>query len=409
MSAYASTGSFKFLPPSSLEPRKAAQSTCDERKQIHISDEDVNDNAVQNSTSNPSKNESWYYKNDLLISIKSASIDPIRMIQYIGACRKRYSRQQRGISSEQTGERSGFRDRIVNLSNSLTSSITTPSDNDENWGEYDDTPLASPEIRLRSSYFAPGRHQEEGSSNECKSQQFDDTKDREQPLRCLSSVDKVDADINIHDEDLVTRLPPIKLKKRSLANNQNDALQFNICVVVNGRKYTAKRALPSFIKLRNDLLKEVSKCKEKVKKERRWNESNDSEIINSYSNNDVNGSLLHIPDLPFGNKSSSGVLNDIEGRARTAFGFAGGGFKRLQAALCSYCPEMEKWLRAVANIFPTSPSLANFLWEPLERDSVKKGNIGKMAGKELPLRNINLKRRSTSLHSIIESVSDESS
>ena len=113
-------------------------------------------------------------------------------------------------------------------------------------------------------------------------------------------------------------------------NSEDDALQFNICVVFNGRKYTAKRALPSFVKLRNDLLKEVSNCQNRSKqfggtKETTCDDKNDFKLYSSVNCSKVSSGNNMIPHLPLGERSSS-MLKDVEGRARAAVGFADGGF-----------------------------------------------------------------------------------
>eukprot|EP00560_Eucampia_antarctica_P002786 CAMPEP_0197838318 /NCGR_PEP_ID=MMETSP1437-20131217/35726_1 /TAXON_ID=49252 ORGANISM="Eucampia antarctica, Strain CCMP1452" /NCGR_SAMPLE_ID=MMETSP1437 /ASSEMBLY_ACC=CAM_ASM_001096 /LENGTH=98 /DNA_ID=CAMNT_0043446141 /DNA_START=50 /DNA_END=346 /DNA_ORIENTATION=+ len=44
---------------------------------------------------------------------------------------------------------------------------------------------------------------------------------------------------------------------------------------------------------------------------------------------------------------------------------AGRGFSKLHAACSSYCPAFESWLRHVADLVPGSPTLCQFLWEPV--------------------------------------------
>merc|ERR1712038_393754 len=49
------------------------------------------------------------------------------------------------------------------------------------------------------------------------------------------------------------------------------------------------------------------------------------------------------------------------------------GFSGLQAAVLSYCPQMESWVRSVVALAPSSVSLANFLWEPIQQQQQGNG------------------------------------
>lgn len=86
-----------------------------------------------------------------------------------------------------------------------------------------------------------------------------------------------------------------------------------------------------------------------------------------------------IPELPIGNGTDEESSGGTGGSA--SLGFAGRGFAHLQASLRSYCPAMEGWLRQVASVVPpsASPSLARFLWEPLRAEDGA-GSEGKSGG-----------------------------
>ena len=98
----------------------------------------------------------------------------------------------------------------------------------------------------------------------------------------------------------------------------HEALGFELCISLNGRKYTALRSLPSFEELRKDLLEEVD---------------------------------TDIPELCFD--------ESVQGHS----------FSFLQGILQSYIPTVERWLKEVTKrVSPTSsPSLRSFLWEPVTK------------------------------------------
>lgn len=373
MSAYASQGSFLFLPPSASSVESPVKESHGRYgSPIHKS---KSDSTLQNSSVSPTydenDNDNWYSKSCLLLSIKSATIDPIRLIQFIGA-RKGKATIEEGRQNT-TAPNSGLRHRLDVLSNSLPigganiceNSLTT--DCDEIWGEYDERPSVSPTRKPRSHYFNPPSsdisssaspvHETDGYPNKRNiGTHASDTSIDDDATTCHASL---------YDGDGGPITPPSPQRsklvtgKSSTTKNQDEgALQFKIGVNINGRKYTATRALPSFVKLRQDLMQEMSTDKMDT-----W------QHVHNHQDTD----LLIIPNLPIGNdpsySSSESILDHLEGRARAVVGFAGRGFSRLQAALCSYCPEMEKWLRAVVMIVPASPSLANFLWEPVEGDA----------------------------------------
>lgn len=129
-----------------------------------------------------------------------------------------------------------------------------------------------------------------------------------------------------------------------------DAIQFDLSISFNGRKYTATRTLPRLMKLRDDLRGEVQR------RQNRW-VNRRSGGFKKTSTADEEPDVT-IPDIPFGPKSEeTTVLQWGNGR----------GFTMLQAMLQTYCPAIERWLLNVANLVPpdSSPCLTDFLWEPL--------------------------------------------
>lgn len=143
---------------------------------------------------------------------------------------------------------------------------------------------------------------------------------------------------------------------------QNEAIEFELAITFNGRRYTAKRTMQCIMQLRDDLIKEM-------KRRRQWLTPYESSAHSTYidptkrSNNMVTTRrepenkhcyAVQIPEIPPFNG------NDDRGT-----GFVGRGFAMLHVMVTSYVPAMESWLKDVMEIVPQdSECLINFLWEP---------------------------------------------
>ncbi len=148
------------------------------------------------------------------------------------------------------------------------------------------------------------------------------------------------------------------------------AIQFELAISFQGRKYTATRAFSTFVKLRNDLLRESggggdggSNRRLRHHRNHKNSKSNLVEVGRSAKDTSGTSTSSSVPELPTVSPESAGY----GGFPFT--GFARSGFALLQATAKLYCPEMEKWLRQVVDAFPYSPSLSQFLWEPLASSS----------------------------------------
>jgi hypothetical protein len=142
------------------------------------------------------------------------------------------------------------------------------------------------------------------------------------------------------------------LDKQSKNSPHEDAIQFELSIKFNGRTYSATRTLPRIVELRNDLIRELNSRRQILQSRRlRW------QFRQSTTEEEGDDDLdVTIPELP---------ECDTD---RVAVGsVAGRGFAMLQALLRPYCPAMERWLRNVMDLVPpnSSPSLTNFLWEPV--------------------------------------------
>lgn len=251
-----------------------------------------------------------------------------------------------------------------------------------------------------------------------------------------------------------------------------DAIQFDLSISFNGRKYTATRTLPSFIQLRNDLIRESHNGKkrqqqqeeqEQQKQEQQQDEEEEQQceqqhvlenvhekqeqqksFSNSYSSfvnietsNSVKTSAtdaevdeILIPELPLPPLSdeesvstspptsstatsvaSSGTARDsltkntisrntsstnlTAAMTNTSMAIMAGGFRMLHAIIKSYCPALERWLRHIVRLFPDSPALTHFLWEPLGGSVLLQGVQMLLQPPPMPTRN-SFSRKSSS-------------
>jgi len=320
MSAYALPGSFFF--PSTTAATDA--------KKGNESKPGSNDESMSDQTAHRSETqESW--SNDLLISIKSASIDHIRLIQGFTALR------QSGNSSN----RRSIRDRMASLSNSLPFSLSSSmTESDDHWGEY-----GYEEDNLEEESSNSPSNSPQKSKVQFNFDEMDSSSQRSSitsgPI-CTASVTQ-DCAVPVCDS----------------SNAQDDAIQFTLSISFNGRKYTATRALPSFVKLRNDLMLELANRK---KTSVRFQNPSDQDVF--YESKQAQGEEedVVIPELPIGGDQID------DGKSSGLMGMAGRGFRGLQDTVKQFCPPMEDWIQSVAALVPSSPTLANFLWEPLHNN-----------------------------------------
>lgn len=331
MSAYALPGFFSF--PSSL-PKNDAKLV--DKKTISSSFKNLGE--IQANTSQVSKDSESSplpsKQNGLLISIKSATVDHIQLIQAFAA----------------PASKNSFRDKVASLSNSLTSFTlgSQGSDGgDEQWGEYDD---CSNEFSYSPSNIS------------LEESHLENQKEFMVPNQFVSA--------SVHS-DSSSKPVHATLEK---SNAHDDAIHFTLSISFHGRNYTATRALPTFVKLRNDLMLELQGLSTKrfhrpgafySSEHQLAKNSNDSSRLLSKKMSRNDGEIV-IPELPIGDNKVDGIMS-----------MAGRGFRGLQETVCSYCPMMEQWIRNVADLCPSSPSLANFLWEPMQHTDQNKALNGR--------------------------------
>mmetsp|Transcript_12931 Transcript_12931/g.32615 ORF Transcript_12931/g.32615 Transcript_12931/m.32615 type:complete len:366 (-) Transcript_12931:147-1244(-) len=152
-------------------------------------------------------------------------------------------------------------------------------------------------------------------------------------------------------------------------SQQNEAIEFELSITFNGRKYTAKRTMQNIMQLRDDLIREMNRRRQWLTEKQDLSESallklshgrlrfNDFDATHSSTNKDDNQSYVgQIPEIP-------PFTKDHHHSGDT--GFVGKGFTMLHAMVKSYVPVMESWLKSVMEVVPhDSECFMNFLWEP---------------------------------------------
>ena len=172
---------------------------------------------------------------------------------------------------------------------------------------------------------------------------------------------------------------------------QNEAIEFELSISFNGRKYTAKRTMQCIMQLRDDLIREMKHRRQWLTQEGRGLSSSHSppttslhlHRYDSSGNGNIaptfcdpkstisNSNVVQIPEIPPLTGHHHHGDGDRGGDDDDTHGFVGRGFTMLHAMVTSYVPVMERWLKNVMVIVPPEDSecLKNFLWEPTTNDT----------------------------------------
>lgn len=150
-------------------------------------------------------------------------------------------------------------------------------------------------------------------------------------------------------------------------NPHDDAIEFELAISFNGRKYTATRTLQCIMQLRDDLIREMNARRQWLQIHQKTSVAFSSSDLKAcdqnsmlYTSSSEDAIHVEIPEIP----SLSGSATN------GGTGFVGRGFTMLHAMAKSYVPIMERWLRSVMAIVPKdSECLTNFLWEPLSNET----------------------------------------
>ena len=335
MSAYALSGSFSFVD--SNRRRKETIQHGDDDK---LTNTKTTTTTTTTRRSSPSLEHSLTVEkktktkttSELLVTIQSATIDPLRYIQFFQK-NPTYSRPRRW-----------------NHPTTIHDNINHHQPIEEE--EEDD------------DHYIQTVEEDEDDADDCYN--YSDTSYPSSMNDCSNSQS--------HDDDCSSN-------DSSTTSGVEDAIHFHLSVSFCGRTYTAKRTLPSFQKLRNELIQEIGS--------KTTTAPNRSTHSKNYCNN------VSIPELP---KTTSSDLLGISG------------LSNIQEAITSFvCPAMESWLRNVAEQLPSSPSLCKFLWEPLSyvSSSSKTNNHHKNNHNQKKSSRPSMKSLNNSLSSIHEYIQHE--
>eukprot|EP00934_Nitzschia_sp_Nitz4_P003598 Nitzschia sp. Nitz4//scaffold14_size191712//3203//4546//NITZ4_001697-RA/size191712-processed-gene-0.256-mRNA-1//1//CDS//3329536849//3588//frame0 len=268
------------------------------------------------------------------IAVKEAKIDPVRLIHSLTGWPRASSNKQ-GASQHQHSQRKTLRKRG---SRERLSDVASPQSSPGTWK----STTTSPKECFPS---APGMKAEPQNEEDADDRHADSTSSVSTP----------------HDE----------------------AIEFELAIAFNGRKYTATRTLQRIVQLRDDLIREMNNRKRwlrirrssaAVAKATTNSTCSSMEEEEEYFEHDaptVEGTLdesqkegddvddITIPEIP-------AIITCDGGTGAEGASFMGRGFTMIQAMAKSYVPLVERWLRNIMVIVPQdSECLTNFLWEPI--------------------------------------------
>eukprot|EP00804_Cyclotella_cryptica_P009351 CCRYP_009009-RA/>CCRYP_009009-RA protein AED:0.44 eAED:0.44 QI:0/-1/0/1/-1/1/1/0/388 len=194
--------------------------------------------------------------------------------------------------------------------------------------------------RRTANFISRSSEPEDKATTACSTTDYDPQTLHSKPSLCYEGSDSEDDDdMSFYDyDDDFTSYESDKdnlTEEHSVCakpSQDEDAIQFELFINFHGREYKAFRAFSTFVQLRNDLLRDRTVP-----------------------------STVAIPELPSLSSENYERHSSITG----FHALARSGFAMLQATAKMYCPEMERWLRHVVEVVPSSPILNRFLWEPL--------------------------------------------
>ncbi|KAL3762128.1 hypothetical protein ACHAWU_001579 [Discostella pseudostelligera] len=348
------------VPPNTLDSLSAFDPNFDSKKcTTQSKDTDVpSESEVAAAAALPSASTSSSRPSDIIIAIRSARVDPVALIKSLTSTGSNIARRT-----------ASFIVRTPEVDNcsaaKLESSIASMDEVGGGGDGHADNEGGSSD---RSSVISrPGLCYEDSDSDE-EFSMYDYSDDFSSP----NDDNKIDSGLHHEEEHLAT----------SSDGNDPSAIEFELSITFQGRKYNATRGFPTFVKLREDLLHEL---KNNDRRSRRFMGGTKSPVdgmdvdstkkkVDAFQNKDCNKlsitESLSVPELPRVSPESLGH------GGYALCGVARSGFALLQATAQHYCPEMERWMRHVIEAFPCSQSLSSFLWEPLSSSNASWETIG---------------------------------
>jgi hypothetical protein len=296
---------------------------------------DADDAVVAPASSSPVSTSSSQ-PSDIIIAIRSARVDPVELIKLLTS--------RGGNIARRTASFIAARAPVATTAGGAAGA-------GPDIGEDDTSPDKRGVVGEGMSTFSrPGLCLEDTDSDEEYSM-YDYSDD-------FSSQNDDERDPGSHRDD----------ENPTESDGDPSAIEFQLSITFQGRKYNATRAFPTFVKLREDLMHELKNNDRRSKRSVGGTKclgdfSHDvcTKIHGDYKKS-TNDNIL-VPELPRVSPESLGHGGyALSGVARS-------GFALLQATAQHYCPEMERWMRQVIDTFPCSQSLSRFLWEPLSMSS----------------------------------------
>lgn len=282
---------------------------------------------------------------DIIIAISSARVDPVALIKSLTSRGSSIARRTACFIARTPST-------VVSAGESKTEHYTTTTtENVTDEDSSNNKKTTGEEVGDEGSFFSSSRpglcYDDTDSDEEYSMYDYsDDFSSQDTATTNNDDDDEMNSSTFRNDEQLAGG-----------SNGDPSAIEFQLSITFQGRKYNATRAFPTFVKLREDLLHEIKGNDHRRSK--RHGSMSMSKSLGELSDDDS------VPELP---RVSTESLSGQGGYALS--GVARSGFALLQATAQHYCPEMEGWMRQVVEAFPCSQSLSKFLWEPLSSSSV---------------------------------------
>jgi hypothetical protein len=332
--------------------------------------------------------------NTLIIAVKEAKIDPVRLIQYLTGTTPQHTHRK-------TLRRRGSQERLQLGCSSASSVMSGTGGMAKNVGVGgNNLQVNSPIRRNKKSMVQLPAALLSSSSSSSPS-----------PSSSSSAVASLGEAVGTNKKN--NRNNNSATSVAASDNPHGGAIEFELSITFQGRRYTAKRTLQCIVQLRDDLIREMRYRKQWLGRERsrrgEYSTNDDGESSSScisgivvepglatdeQQNQYPKTGLLspHPPTRAATGTSSSSqpqqeeqqqdpneyipeipplsTEDDRGGTFSSGKGFMGRGFTMLHAMVTSYVPVMERWLKNVMIIVPQdSECLMDFLWEPNETAS----------------------------------------
>ena len=358
-STHTKPSSFNNISPSAFKALALSSSEID---CCNITD--LSQSRPKDTTCAPSSSSSTTQPSDIIIAIRSARVDPVTLIKSL------------------TSKGSNIARRTANFMSGASSSGDTSQNNNSTDEKKKGTTTDAAEevveeVEEVSVFSRPGLCYDTDSDEEYSF--YDYSEDFSTPNNDVE--DYVYGDTNHSSTD-------DSKSCGSSSDNGDDpsAIEFELSITFQGRKYNATRAFPTFVKLREDLQKEMNSNNDRQHRSRRNCTSvsrskspqfSDTDMAAAHNIEKEDEGSVSVPELPR-------VSPEHLGHGGYALsGVARSGFALLQATAQHYCPEMENWLASVVQAFPCSQVLSSFLWEPLSSTTAQWETIGEEVDKGL--------------------------